>query len=958
MTPERWRQVTAIFHAARENDPARRPSLLDRMCGEDASLRAEVESLLAAHAEASRAGRAGVSIDLLPQLSPGTSFGQYRVEALIGAGGMGQVYRATDMRLQRAVAIKVLPPEFANDRDFDARFEREARVLASLSHPNIAAIHGLEEASGVKGLVLEFIEGPTLAEMLSGTGHSALGTGKALTIANQIALALEAAHEKGIIHRDLKPANIKITPAGVVKVLDFGIARVVEPIAGRTGLRSAPNADHSSVRATYSDTATGLILGTPAYMSPEQARGLPLDKRADIWAFGCVLYEMLTGRGAFAAETASDSLAKIIEREPDWNALPARVPAPIRRLIARCLQKDPADRLRDIADARFEIAEALAAPAHVGEVAAPPARVTPGTRVLIGVAGTFIVAVMIWAVWRTLTLPDATPASGPRMEFGVTFPNNVIPAQGVAVSPDGRHIAVGTFTNSAQIWVHSLQQSETRLLSADGGASPFWSPDSASIGFFRAGMLWTSSLAGGVARSIAPAVRGFGGTWNNAGVILFAADNKLFQMSAAGGTPAEVRLQGVTRQAGFPQFLPDGRHFVFMDGRRGGEGTMRLASLDSDRTTTLVESDGVGAFAPPDHLLFVRNTSLMAQKIDLTRLVLDGEPQVVASGVSRGSLGDVMVVVVSASANGTIALPAPRGGSRGQLTWFDRNGKPSRAIEPPPSEVEYLNPVLSPDGTLVAANRMNPETGRWDIWSIDLARNLPSKLTVGADSEFDPVWSPDGREVAFMSDKGGRVSLYRQPIAGGAAALLLELGDAAIASPTDWSRDGRYLLYQKLESPFWSMWALPLVGDRTPIRVIGGEAGGYGGHLSPDGQWLAYSGFESNQFQIFVRRFLGDAPKKQISHGGGVHPRWTRDGKEIVYWTPPGGIFANDISISGSDIRVGPTRTLVDRPVLSLIDSRPHYDVTRDGERLLVRQPAGPPGAGIRVIVNWMSKTK
>jgi len=954
MTPERWRQVTAIFHAARTREPEARRAVLDQMCAQDASLRGEVEALLAAHAEAGRSGQTAVSIDLLPQLSPGTTFGGYRVDALIGAGGMGQVYRATDTRLRRTVALKVLTPGLADDADFGARLDREARVLASLNHTNIAAIHGLEEASGIKGLVLEFVEGPTLADVLSGAGHPALGVGKALEYAKQIALALEAAHEKGIIHRDLKPANIKITPAGLVKVLDFGIAKVGS-IVGRTGLRSANAADQSSVRPTYEATHTGMILGTPAYMSPEQARGLAIDKRTDIWAFGCVVYEMLTGRGAFAADTASDSLAKIIEREPDWSALPPSVPAPIRRLIARCLQKDPTDRLRDIADARFEITEVLAAPAHSGAVAAPPSSVTQRTRALIGLAGAFIVAIMIWAVWRTLTSSSGPAPPGPLVELGITFPNNFIPAFGVSVSPNGRHVAAGVFLNSGQIWLHSFDDAQTRpLAGTEGGSGPFWSPDGSTIAFFLGTRLMTIGVNGGPATTVAEAGRSlYGGTWSRDGVIVYPVHNKLFRISASGGAPVELPLTGIAGLPLFPSFLPDGRHFVFF-ALRHGSSVMQLASLDSAQVTTLVACDTAGTFAPPDRLLFVRNTSLMSQRIDLGRLALTGEPDIVASGVSQGTAGQNIGVALSASSNGVLAFSASRGGSSGQLTWFTRDGKPDGVIDPPPGDAEYLNPALSPDGAAVAANVIAPLSGTWDVWLVDSARRS-SRLTTGADSEYDPVWSPDGKEIVYAATRGDRLGFYKQSVTGGAPEFLLDLSDERVAIPTDWSRDGRYIFYQK-RGLRWSTWALPLFGDRKPILVIDDQFNPYGAHLSPDGRWLAYDATEVDQFEVFVRRFPDGTPKKQVSHGGGVHPRWTRDGKELVYWKPGRGILAHDFSVTATDIVVGSARTLLDRPVLSLIDARTHYDITRDGQRLLVRQPFGPPRPGVRVLLNWTSK--
>ena len=940
MTPERWRQVTAIFHAARGREPAIRAAFLDQACAGDASLRSEVDSLLAGHEDAGRAGTSAVSTGGLPQLSPGTAFGQYRIEGLVGSGGMGQVYRATDPRLHRTVAIKVLMPTLVPDAETDARFEREARLLASLNHPNIAAIHGLETAGTVQGLVLEFVDGQTLGTRLS---KGRVPVPEALTIARQIALALEAAHEKGIVHRDLKPANVKTTPSGVVKVLDFGIARIA--------------ADGQMPAATtMGATGTGMILGTPAYMSPEQARGQAIDKRTDVWAFGCVLYEMLTGRGAFAADTSSDSVARVLEREPDWTKLPPDVPPSIVRLLRRCLQKDVGNRLRDIGDAGIEIADAMTPGGP--DVALHDVPAVP-RRMVAGIAAAIVSALALAAlgVWRMT--PGTPPSAAAAVEFGVMFPGNLLPSFGVSVSPDGRYVAAGVFGVASQIWLHSLATNDTRPVpGTESGILPFWSPDSSTVGYAVRDQLWTVAVAGGspipVGR-IGPGYRG--ATWHSNGTILVAAQGKILRIPAAGGTPVEIPLDA-TALPWAPSFLPDGRHFVFTAWKRFG-GDVFLASIDSDRATRLLEVDALAGFAVPDRLLFVRGASLFAQRIDVSARTLTGTPELVASGIVPSHLYERSQMTISASTNGVLAYPAARGGSAGQLRWFDGAGKAGESIASPP-EVEYINPAISPDGTVVAANRADPQTGRWDIWLVDTTRGVPSKLTTNPADDFDPVWSPDGKAIVFGSRRGERLGLNRQSITGGDDAELLIDFDNSDVVATDWSRDPQYILYQLRGSVMrgWSIWALPLFDDRKPIRLMDEEFSPYGPHLSPDGKWLAYNSFESGPLEVFVRRFLADGPKKQISHDGGVHPRWTRDGKELVYWSPPGGIYSHTISMTESTITVGPRQTLLDRPVLSLIDGRTHYDITRDGTRLLVRQPAGPTGPGIKVILNWTSKLK
>ena len=937
MTPERWRQVTAAFHAALAHEAGERTAVLDQMCGRDSALRADVEALLAAHAEVSL----GISLGALPQLSPGTSFGPYRIDALVGAGGMGQVYSATDTRLHRTVAIKVLMPDLSADPASGARFEREAQLLAYLNHPNISAIYGVEAVDGVQALVLEFVEGSTLAERI--TRVRRLPLTEALGLARQIASALEAAHARGIVHRDLKPSNIKVTPAGTVKVLDFGIARM-------TG------AD-ARLRTMTGDTRTGVILGTPAYMSPEQARGQTADKRSDIWAFGCLLYEMIAGTGPFAAETASDSLAKVIESDPDWAALPGDVPPSIRRLIRRCLQKDPAARIHDAADARIELTDALSAPAGSDEAAVSPR--TRGRAALVALSLAALLAVAVASWWRAGSRSPSP--SAPALEFGVTFPDYFMPTDGLAISPDGRRIAANVWSNAGDIWVHSFDGSQPRpLAGGERGSFPFWSPDSTTLGFYQGGQIVTISPTGGQVTHVAQIPRGGGGagaTWNRDNVILFSNGASLFRVPATGGSsPVEVPVAGISGVFFTPTFLPDGHHFVFCT-QAGTGGSMKLASLDGGDVKDLGDSECPGvAFAPPDHVLFVRGGSLLAQELDVRRLTLAGEPQILTQGVNRGAAGPWPELTVSASDTGVLAFPAPRGGSSiGQLTWFNRDGKVIGAIEERPgSDAENLNAQISPTNeNLIAANRLDPQTGAWHVWLLDTSRNnAASRLTTDSASDIDPVWSPDGKEILYTSEREGGRAFYRQSITGGSPQRVLDVSDIRYPIPSEWSNG--YLLFQRLQQ---SVWALRL-GDRAATRLVDREPTAYGAHLSPDGKWLAYASGRSRKFELFVERFPGGSPRKQISTDGGVHPHWTKGGKELVYWVPPGGIVSNELTLTDQDISVGPTRTLVAQPVLTLIDARTHFDITRDGQKILMRQAAGPPSPGIRVIVNWMSRLK
>jgi serine/threonine protein kinase/Tol biopolymer transport system component len=941
MTPERWRQVTDIFHAARAKEPEDRDEFLRQACSVDPSLRGDVDALLAADDAAGTFGRTG-SLESMPHLQPGTSIGPYRVEALVGAGGMGEVYRAIDTRLERTVALKVLSTDLSAALDSEARFQREARLLAALNHPNVSQIYGVEDDAGVRAIAMEFVEGPTLAARIA---DGPLGLVPALDIAHQLTEALSAAHGQGIVHRDLKPANIKVTPAGLVKVLDFGIAKLTHPDGPRAGDGTVPASDL---------TRDGAIVGTVSYMSPEQARGLVVDRRTDIWAFGCVLFEMLTGRPAFDGGTASDTLARILEREPPWEALPAGVPAGIRTLLRRCLQKDATLRLHDVADARLEIVDALTPPADPSHAST----LNPRERRLwtaLAAAAVITVGALWWASGRT---DDRTGTAPALVEFGIRLPDNHVPWGGVAVSPAGNRIAAGTFSLKSQLWLHSLDSNESRALAGTEETSqPFWSPDGAVLGFVQSGSLRTIDPDSGLRATIC-AVAGppAGATWNRTGVIVFATERGLFEVPAAGGVPARLALSD-EGPAGFPGFLPDDRHFIYFAWKPGG-GSIRVGSLDSAGSTWLVDSDLPAAFVPPNILLFVRGTALMAQPVDLDRLELVREPVTVAPDVSAGVRFDVQATF-SASAT-VLAFATPRGGRAGQLSWFERTGQSVGAVPQPPGG-EYLNPALSPDGRRIAVNLMDPRTGDWDIWLVDVERGVPSRLTFDAAPDADPVWSPDGREIVFASERGERLGLYRQAVDGSTPSepVLMMEDEVAALVPTDWTRDGRYILYtqslsgRRAGAGRRTVWALPLAGDRTPIQLLDGAFAPYAARLSPDGNWLAYTSFKTGAAEVYVRRFLMPGQDEQISHGGGVHARWTKDGRELVYWAVPGGLDAVDFTSNGSTFTIGARRPLVQSPVLSLIDGRTHYDVTRDGRRLLARQPVGPPGAAIAVVLNW-----
>ncbi len=788
---------------------------------------------------------------------------------------------------------------------------------------------------------MEFVDGPTLADRLAA---GRLPMSDALALAIKIADALAAAHDKGIVHRDLKPSNIKIPRGGGVKLLDFGIAK--ETTGDAPGNGSQP---------TTSLTRQGAILGTAAYMSPEQARGGAIDKRTDIWAFGCVLFEMLTGRRPFEAESTTDTIAKILERDPDWTALPAGTPEAVRKLLRRCLNKDAGERLRDIADARLELVDAASDRNGREESrrdTSPPRSVTRWVAIAAFVV---IAAFGIWAISRT-TSRDQSPEQV--VEFGLNLPPGVLLANSAVVSPDGRYIAVGVFKEVARILVYSLASRESRFVpGTEGGLFPFWSPDGSHLGFFVDGRVMQIEASGnGPATLIcdAPNPSGFG-TWNAENVILFSWRRRLFKVPATGGTPSPVELNGLRSgiMAMAPWFLPDNRHFIFFQGVFGG-GTVRLESLDSADSRALVDSAYPAAFVPPNHVLFIRGTALVAQTLDLQTQSLIGPVSTIANGVAPGDLSTLPSV--SGSASGVLTFEWPRGGIPGQLTWFDRNGRTAGEVAAP-TDTEYLNPALSPDGQTLAVNSMDAQTGNWDIWTIDLNRQTPARLTSDPARDGDPVWSPEGKEIAFVSNRDGRFGIYRTPLGGSAQARLIAYveGDPNVVSTTDWTRDG-YVLYTQAPSKALpqAVWAVRADGGEPFVLLD--KFSPYGARVSPDGKWVAYAAFDTRSVELYVEPFRAIGLRVAITHGGGTHARWRKDSRELFYWAVPGGVNAVDLTVDASGIHAGLPKTLVQSPILGLADFRAHYDASSDGQRFLARQPVGTPRPAVAILLHWTER--
>jgi eukaryotic-like serine/threonine-protein kinase len=893
-------------------------------------------------------------------LANSTRLGPYEIVAPIGAGGMGEVYRAHDSKLGRDVALKVVPDVFARDADRMARFEREAKVLASLNHPNIASIYGLEDSGSTRALVMELVEGPTLADRIR-TGPIPLD--EILPIAKQIAEAVEYAHERGIVHRDLKPANVKVTAQDNVKVLDFGLAKALEGDAASVDIATSPTMSRMA-------TMAGILLGTAAYMSPEQAKAKPVDRRADIWAFGCVLYEMLTGKSAFSGETVTDTLAAVIKEEPDWSLLPAATPIRLRVLLHRCLQKDPRQRLRDIGDARIAIDEILSGvPLDSG----PSAAAKPSHPWLAwSVAAAFLVA---FAALAFVHFRQAPPAPAEVTAFQIPVPDKVnLSSNGTfALSPDGRKLAYAAAGPDGvqRLWVRDLGSLESRPL--PGSESPtyppfFWSPDNRFIAYDAGGKLAKIDSAGGPAQTVCPIDgNAVGGSWNRDGVIIFAgAPGSVRMVSAEGGPSSPVvaldAAGGETSQV-FPSFLPDGRHFVYtrVFNIQAKDGVY-LGSLDAkpeaQDSKPLIEGDFNVVYVPSSvpnsgYLLFERDGVLLAQPFDAGRLQLTGEPIPVADHVGSGGFS-----YFSASNNGVLVYRTGGEEQGMKLTWFDRQGKTVGAS----GELgAYITAVLSPDGRRAAISQFGEDTLSLSL--LDFSQGRTMRFTFGQPA-IGPVWSPDGTRIIYLAGD----TLYQKP-SNGSTDQETVLKSSAHYMPTSWSRDGRFLLATAATPETKSdIWILPLMGEKKPVPFLRTEFNESEAHFSPDEHWVAYTSDESGHQEIYVRPFspgsgaadVGSASggKWLISLGGGSEPRWRGDGKELFYVAPNGKLMAVEVT-ANPVFQAGAPAELFAAPARMGPSILPRWDVAPDGKRFLFaalsQQTASTP---FTVILNWQSTLK
>jgi serine/threonine protein kinase/Tol biopolymer transport system component len=883
-------------------------------------------------------------------LPPGSTVGCYEIVALLGAGGMGEVYRARDTRLKREVAIKVLPAAVARDAHRLARFRREAEALAALNHPNIAAIYGLEERDGVIALILELVEGPTLADRLAAISRTepkgrGMAPGEALPIARQIADALESAHASGIIHRDLKPANIKVRPDGTVKVLDFGLAKILE-----TGDSSVPDA---STHLAPGATQRGGIVGTPAYMSPEQATGRPTDRRTDVWSFGCVLFELLTGRAAFDAGSTSEIIACVLKSDPEWRLLPSTTPAPLLRLLRRTLEKDDKRRLRDIADARLELDETNA---DAPSAPSLPATVTAGRR---GERIAWLTAIVVAAGVAVAINRAIQPAPSPPLEMHVdiTTPAVIDPQDfgSFALSPDGQQVVFNSVQDGrSRLMVRALSSANTRVLPADG-LYPFWSPDSRSIGFSDAdGFLKRIDLDGGLVRTLTIATMGMGGSWSPEGIVLFSPNpaSPIWRVSAEGGERTQVTTL-VPGQAfhSFAHFLPGFRNFLYFAAGRPDVAGVYVDSLGGSKPKKLVDADAPAVFAR-GHLLFIRQGTLFGQRFDTDRLELVGAPFPIADGVA-GNTG--YFITMSATAAGTVAFRSGAGQRERQMVWFDRTGSPLSIV----GERDRANPTSlssSPDGNRVALFRR--ENANSDVWLLESKRGLLTRFTTGIAENIFPSWSRDGARIAFTSNPDGGYGIYLKRTTGADPEELLVPGTSEEMFADDWSPDGRFLIYERRDvKTGWDLWALPLDRKGSALPVATSASDELNSQFSPDGRWLAYASNTSRQREVYIQPFPGPGPVTRVSTNGGDQIRWRSDGRELFFVAPDARLMAAPVAVTrDGQVEVGTPaplfRTSIGR-VLK-IGANAEYVVSADGQRFLMNTIIqNPSPAPIRLVMNW-----
>jgi len=856
---------------------------------------------------------------------------------------MGEVYRAKDTRLDREVAIKLLPPALANDEQFRARFEREAKSVSSLNHPNICTLHDVGQET-VKGetlhyLVLEMIEGESLSARLA---KGPLSLEDVLRYGAQVAGALDAAHRRGIVHRDLKPGNVMITKAGA-KLLDFGLAKVGE----RGAIEGLSTVETINKPLTEALTQQGTIMGTFQYMAPEQLEGAPSDARTDIFALGALLYEMATGKKAFEGKNRTSLIAAIVSSQPPpISNVQGMTPPGLDHIVRKCLEKDPDDRWQSARD----VAAELTWIAEGGSRAGIPAAVSSRRRHRESAAWAAFVLMSLLAIGFAIAWVRRAPAPPPVVRFIIPNPENITAIGSPVVSPDGRTVAFHAANASGvnQIWIRQMDALEARSLpGTEGGQRPFWSPDSRWIAFSGAGKVRKVAISGGPPQTICDAPTAADGTWSPQGVILFdGQDNDpIWRVDAGGGVAkievAQTKESGVV---GWPAFLPDGKHFLYMSDVASEGSTLMVRTVDKSDAIPIFKTTSKVVYAPPGYLLFIRDDTLVAQPFDASSMKTTGEPFPIGEGLGIDNVGGASF---SLSENGVLAFRA--GEKRGQrMLWIDRAGKASPALD---ELKEYANTGISLDGKRVAFD-VSEGGGKGDLWVRDLARGVTSRFTFDKEREFAPTWSPDGRRIVYSRDNKSAWDLYTKDAAGtGEPELLIESAENKFV--TDWTRDGKYVIFASVgKDTNWDIYALPMTGERKPIPLVKTRFAEHGGVVSPDGHYLAYRSNESGQNEVYVQEFPEAKSKFQVSTNGGVDPFWKGDGREIYYRTRDRKIMAVPI-LPGPTFSTGTPQVLFEA-TFAAINARSLYRPTTDGQRFLIVSPVGrealPPAT---IVMNW-----
>ncbi len=882
-------------------------------------------------------------------LPPGTKLGPYQVLAPLGAGGMGEVYKARDTRLERTVAIKVLPQHLSASLEVRQRFEREAKTISQLSHPHICALYDVGNQDGVEYLVMEYLEGETLAERLL---KGPLPTDQALRYGIEIADALDKAHRQGIVHRDLKPGNVMLTKSGV-KLLDFGLAKAVQPASSASALTSLPTEGQAL-------TAEGTILGTFQYMAPEQLEGRESDARTDIFALGAVLYEMATGQKAFSGRSRASLIGAILKDEPPpISTVQPMTPPSLDRVVRTCLAKDPEERWQSAHDIKSELTWIAQSGSQAGVAAPVVAARRSRERVAWILAALFGIGLAVALSLSVLRWPKGS-GEARVLKLSILPPEKgaFIPGM-IALSPDGSRLAFVAAGADGKnlLWIRPLNALEPRPLPGTEGAyAPFWSPDGRFLGFFAERKLKKIEASGGPPQILCnlTAIVGRGGTWNREGVILFASSpgGPLFRIPDAGGAATPVTKLDDARQENshrWPVFLPDGRHFLFFARSRQKENrAIFVGSLDSKEIRFLMSGTSNVLFAPVSvggsegHLLFEREGWLVARKLDLRTLRFEGDPMPIAEKIKASD--PLTAAMFTVSETGVLAYGKGTNTGPPRLLWFDRSGKRLGSIDSPGY---CLDINLSPDGKHVALDVVNFEVGGRELWQTELTRGVASRLTLGDKMAWSPVWSPEGSRIAFASNSiGAAPDLYEKPSSGVGKEEPLFHSDVS-KFPVDWSADGRFLLFESRDPGSKSkLWILPLSGDRKPFPLLQTPFNEYLGAFSPDGHWIAYVSDESGRPEVYVQTFPISTAKWRVSTNGGTQPRWRRGGKEIFYLAPDSRIMAVSVAL----FEIGAT------PGIGL---RHQYCVTSDGERFLVIRAAEPQETPpITVVLNWMEDLK